>query len=493
MKVKLFIVLIWLITGAVAASAQTTEFTYQGKISDAAGTASSYDFEFRLCASEVDCLAPLASNQRLGVPVVDGVFSVRLDLGANFDGRPRWLEIAVKPAGSANPFTILAPRQPVSSTPYAMRSLNAATADVSTNSQRLGGVTANQFVMTTDTRMSDSRNPLPNSGSYVQNTTTQQIASNFNVAGDGTAGGTLSGNFVNAATQFNLGGSRVLITSGFSGNIFAGNGAGAANALGGGNSFFGQGAGQSNVSGGNNSFFGKSAGNSNTAGNNSFFGEQSGFGNSTGANNAYFGQASGRNGSGSDNAIFGFRAGFNNTASGNSFFGSGAGDSVTSGGFNAFFGRSAGAAVVTAIQNSFFGYNAGLVNTVSGNSFFGAFAGDSNTTGAKNSFFGNAAGTGNVTGSNNAFFGYDAGLVNTANDNSFLAAKPAARTRRALTIHYSAIERARPIRPASAIRFSARWLDISLLRAATTLFSAREPVITIRSAIIRFSALAPGT
>ncbi len=420
------------------ADAQTTEFVFQGQLQNSSLPASgSFDFEFLL----FDTLA--GPNQigstltRSVVAVANGIFSVNLDFGANYPGASRYLEIHVRQTGGSA-FTPLTPRQAISSMPYSVKSLNT---DNATNATQLGGVAASLFVQTSDSRLSDARNPLPNSGNYIQNTNSTQGTSNFNISGDGTAGGTLSGNFVNAATQYNIGGGRVLTASSFFGNLFAGIGAGT-NTTGGSNSFFGNQAGQLNVTGANNSFFGKSAGVSNTGGgNNSFFGEQSGFGTSTGGNNSFFGQFSGRNNqTGSDNAFFGYRAGANNTATGNSFFGSGAGDSVTSGANNAFFGRNAGAAVITAsgnsffgtnagaavitvAGNSFFGFNAGLVNTIADNSFFGALAGDSNTTGVKNSFFGNAAGSANVIGGYNSFFGYHAGNVNAASNNSFFGSE----------------------------------------------------------------------
>src|SRR5207244_3079357 len=62
------------------------------------------------------------------------------------------------------------------------------------------------------------------SANYVQNTTTQQASSNFNISDNGTAGGTLSGNTMNAATQYNIAGIRVLGAAGY--NLFAGFGAG---------------------------------------------------------------------------------------------------------------------------------------------------------------------------------------------------------------------------------------------------------------------------
>src|SRR5262249_5962871 len=83
------------------------------------------------------------------------------------------------------------------------------------------------------------------STNYIQNTTSQQASSNFNISGSGTAGGTLSANVVNATTQFNLGGNRILSAAGSS-NLFAGINAGINN-TGTGNAFFGTAAGQANT------------------------------------------------------------------------------------------------------------------------------------------------------------------------------------------------------------------------------------------------------
>lgn len=63
------------------------------------------------------------------VAVSNGVFTVSLDFGAvAFPGANRWLEISVRVAGGGA-FTTLTPRQPLTSTPYAIKSLNAAAAD----------------------------------------------------------------------------------------------------------------------------------------------------------------------------------------------------------------------------------------------------------------------------------------------------------------------------------------------------------------------------
>jgi hypothetical protein len=225
--------------------------------------------------------------------------------------------------------------------------------------------------------------PPPSAGSshYVQNATTPQALTSFNIDGSGTVGGALTGGIVTAATQFNLGSSRVLSVSGTANtNTLLGVQAGNANPTGSFNSFFGNGAGLSTSSGANNSFFGSGSGNANTAG--------------------------------GDNAFFGRNAGFANTASENAFFGSFAGGSNTSGAQNAFFGKEAGRSNMTGGANAFFGWHAGLNSNGGSNSFFGYQAGASNTTGGNNAFFGMNAGGNTTTGNNNSFFGVGTGNFN---------------------------------------------------------------------------------
>src|SRR5438094_9055389 len=260
---------------ASAAFAQTSSFTYQGRLTDG-GTAANgnYDLQFALFDS-LSGGAQVGSTQTINtVPVSNGVFTVSLDFGANsFPGANRFLEISARPAGGS--FTLLTPRQQVTSTPYAIRSANASSADTATNATnatnattatnatQLGGIAASQYVQTNDSRLSDARTPTPGSSNYIQNTTSPQSSSNFNISGNGTAGGTLSGNVVNATTQFNLNGSRILSNPGLE-NLFAGAGAGPAN-----------------TSGFRNAFFGALAGTANTANDNSFFGDRAGAANTS--------------------------------------------------------------------------------------------------------------------------------------------------------------------------------------------------------------------
>ena len=105
------------------------------------------------------------------------------------------------------------PRQPITSSPYAVQTIRAASAAVADDATQLGGFDASQYVRTNDTRFSDDRYPLPNSPNNIQNNPATQQSANFNVNGNGTVGGTLSGNVVNAATQFNIGGNSLSLKS----------------------------------------------------------------------------------------------------------------------------------------------------------------------------------------------------------------------------------------------------------------------------------------
>lgn len=170
--------------------AQTTAFTYQGKLNDSGSAANgNYDLQFALFDS-ANAGSQIGATQTVAnVTVSSGIFAVSLDFGANaFSGADRFLEISARPAGTGS-FTLLTPRQPIAATPYAVRSLNAATADVATNAQQLGGAAASQFVQSSDVRLSDARTPTAGSGNYIQNATTPQANSNFNITGNGVVGG----------------------------------------------------------------------------------------------------------------------------------------------------------------------------------------------------------------------------------------------------------------------------------------------------------------
>ena len=211
-------------------------------------------------------------------------------------------------------------------------------------------------------------------------------ADRVEVPGDLNIAGSFGANILSAATQFNLGDSRILSNAGTD-NLFVGIGAGAVNTTGSGNSFFGRGAGFRNTTSSRNSFFGAVAGVNNT----------------TGFSNSFFGTAAGAD---------------NTTGAGNSFFGDAAGIRNTTGGGNSFFGNSAGFHHTTGFQNTILGAAAGLnITTGSQNTFVGSFAGPGEITGNQNTFVGNETGGGNTIGSANTLLGFQAnvGLNNLSN------------------------------------------------------------------------------
>ncbi|MEI8290915.1 MAG: hypothetical protein WCH99_15735 [Verrucomicrobiota bacterium] len=106
----------------LSAHAQTTAFTYQGRLNDANGPATGlYDLAFTLydSASSRGNTVGAGAITNAATPVTNGLFTVTLDFGWGvFDGNARWLELAVQPAGGTN-FATLAPRQALTATPYA--------------------------------------------------------------------------------------------------------------------------------------------------------------------------------------------------------------------------------------------------------------------------------------------------------------------------------------------------------------------------------------
>lgn len=113
---------------AFAGRAQTTAFTYQGQLSSSNAPANGlYDFRFRLLDAGSVVMAGPITNAPTGV--TNGSFITTLNFGATvFDGSGRWLEIAVRSNGFAGAYTVLAPLQQITSTPYAIRALNAGSA-----------------------------------------------------------------------------------------------------------------------------------------------------------------------------------------------------------------------------------------------------------------------------------------------------------------------------------------------------------------------------
>jgi hypothetical protein len=198
--------LLLLIGNANLAIAQSTTFTYQGRLTNAGNPANgNYDLQFELydALSGGAQVGPTLTHNPVAVNA--GVFTVALDFGAGvFDGAERYLEIGVRTAGSSILYTILSPRQAITSTPYSMRSLNATAAD-GLSVACVNCVTSNQIESVDGSQVTGAipveSVPL-GSGNYIQNATALrragksalQQAASFSVDGDGAIGGQLTVN-----------------------------------------------------------------------------------------------------------------------------------------------------------------------------------------------------------------------------------------------------------------------------------------------------------
>lgn len=320
---------------------QKNSYTYQGRLTDNNATANgSYDLQFTLFDDNGTQYGAVQTFEN--VSGVNGVFTVQLEADETaFQGAIHLLEIAVRPGNQTGVFTVLTPRQPITAAPYAITASRAATANVATvalnavnanDAGSLGGTAANQFVQ------------INNTTAFVRNQTNQQTSVNFTIDGTGTA------NIFRAATQFNIGGNRVLSIVGTN-NFFAGVNAGRINSTGSENSFIGRNAGFSNTLGSSNSFIGTNSGLNNTSGsNNSFVGRDAGRLNVGGATNSFFGLNAGwRNTSGNENVFLGVQAGNSNTTGGNNTM---IGTSANVGADNLNFATAIGSGAVVSTSNT---------------------------------------------------------------------------------------------------------------------------------------------
>jgi hypothetical protein len=128
MKNKLKLAAICQLLSAIclSASAQGTAFTYQGRLNDGVNPAAGiYDLRFTIYDSTnnpgVVVAGPLTNS---ATAVTNGLFTVTLDFSNVFPGTDRFLEIGVRTNGGSV-FLTLSPRQQLTSTPYAIRSVEA--------------------------------------------------------------------------------------------------------------------------------------------------------------------------------------------------------------------------------------------------------------------------------------------------------------------------------------------------------------------------------
>lgn len=217
---KLFCSILLALAVAGSAAAQTplgTHFSYQGQLRLlGAALDDTADLEFTLWDADVDgnqVGSLVAANDVL---VVDGLFTVDLDFGAEaFNGNARWLEIAVRsPAGSGE-FTTLNPRQPLSAVPYALQTRGLYT---NAAGNRVGVGTTNP---TAPLHVSGSTFPMilaqstHTAGTWLRLLNNSTGGHNWNLISSGANNGEGPGNLL--FNNQTMGGTRMIIQSG--GNV----------------------------------------------------------------------------------------------------------------------------------------------------------------------------------------------------------------------------------------------------------------------------------
>lgn len=133
------IVMAALLISATVCAAQTTAFTYQGRLTEASMPATgTYDFQFALYDAAGTPINPPAPIVRTGVAVTNGAFVVQLDFGtAGFPSADRYLEVRVKRPADPS-YIALTPRQRITTTPYAIRANNSTFSDFATFASSAG-------------------------------------------------------------------------------------------------------------------------------------------------------------------------------------------------------------------------------------------------------------------------------------------------------------------------------------------------------------------
>ncbi len=99
---------------AVAGSAQTSAFNYQGRLTDGGSPASgSFQMQFKLFDALSGGSQIGSTLNDVAVTAENGTFSVKLDFGsAPLTGANRWLEIAVR-RNSGESYVPLTPREQI--------------------------------------------------------------------------------------------------------------------------------------------------------------------------------------------------------------------------------------------------------------------------------------------------------------------------------------------------------------------------------------------
>jgi hypothetical protein len=112
-------------------AAQPTAISYEGYFTDANSPAQGlYDFRFTLFDLPDNGATVAGPVFTEDLAVHQGRFRIPLDFGDGaFNGDARWLEIAIRPGADDGDFTVLAPRQQLTPTPYALHAYQAGSVE----------------------------------------------------------------------------------------------------------------------------------------------------------------------------------------------------------------------------------------------------------------------------------------------------------------------------------------------------------------------------
>ena len=409
-KFAALLVALLVFLAAMNVAAQTSAFTYQGRLTDnSLSPTAVYDFQFKVFTTATGGTQKGVTVTKTGVQVTNGAFTVVIDPTAAplfpfNQGEDRYLEISVKPNGGAAGYTTLAPRQRITSAPYALQSLASQYAQTAANANsadNLNGIPADDYALVTDLRFTDERNPTAGSANYIQNngTTTAQTG-NFYISGNGRVGGSLTANSATVSGNASVIGNFQSFGT-ITGNAFSGSGANLTNLS------------AANVSG------------QLTSSNIPFldaFKIQTGVFDIARIPNLDAGRIPNLDASKITSGTFSdlrLSPNIPRLNAANIFAGTQSADI-----FNADTNFSLGGESfirLLANNSSSIGFNTGSGNfSARQNLFVGSAAGSANLSGSYNSFFGNAAGSGNTSGENNTFVGISSGTQNTTGSNNTL-------------------------------------------------------------------------
>ena len=386
-----------------SAFAQGTAFTYQGRLNANGGPANgSYDLTFTLFSvtnGGGSVAGPLTNS---ATAVSNGLFTATIDFGTGvFNGTSYWLQIGVQTNGGSG-FSTLAPRQPLTPTPYAIYSANAGNALTAASATTAGSATSSTTASTAVTATNFS-GPLAGDvtgteGATVVSTvggvTAANVASGANAANAATSAATANtivkrdgtGSF--SAASLTLNGNLNLPASTATVGIIYSGGSPFIHAFGASNFFAGAGAGNLTLTGVYNTAEGQLALHNNTTG--------------------YYNTADGQG------ALY-----FNTTGSCDTAIGQPALKFNTTGAYNTAVGEVALYLDTTGSNNTALGH-ASLMNDNIGsnNAAIGESSLEFDTAGSYNTADGQAALRNNTTGFNNTAIGQTALYSNTLGNNN---------------------------------------------------------------------------